>query len=591
MAKSQMKVAHIVASSTEAAWSQTYHAGGVTAIVSVQPKKTDSQSLSIVGKDLLNTFESEYFTLETKNLASIKGAVETTYNKSKDTHEISLIVSAVIQNAVYVVLAGKGKVLLVRSNTLATLLEQTDSEEVLSASGFLEPDDVMILETLPFAEKVPSSTLLETLTTNTVEDAAEILSPTIHKDQTGAEAALLYSYHEETGSIPVSVPKPIQETPKQSFQEEISSSPHSVDNMPDSQREVPEPLHAGVMEHALPKRKNGLSHRQKIFLTLAVIIAIVFVGVIYFSLQKNKSNQDVALFSSLYPPAEQKYQEGIGLKDLNPTLARDDFSQAKSMLEGAKSKFPSNSTQEKQILALLDKVNTELSAPTPTPIPATEVTKANNSDDPYLAFIAKNTSAKYFTADDTNYYYADSTGVTKVTKSSSKSTQVIKNSGDYQLLGGFQTYLGNIYIVDTTDGIDKYAGTAAGFGSKTAYFSGTTPDLSKVVSMAIDGSIWLLTSDGKVSQYTKGKADAFTISGLKQSLSSPTQIVTSVDDDNLYILDTSNARIVVIKKDTGAFVAQYHNDILKTATQIDVTEKTKTAFILSGGTIYKMSLK
>lgn len=582
-----MKVAHIVASSTETAWSQTYHAGGVTAIVSVQPKKGQEshQSLSIVGKDLLNTFESEYFTLETKNLASIKGAVEATYNKSKDTHEIALIVSAVIQNAVYVVLAGKGRVLLIRSNTLATLLEQIEGDDVLSASGFLEPDDVMILETLSFAEKVPTATLLETITTNTVEDAAEILSPTIHKEQAGSEAALLFSYHEEAGShaLPIS----------HAHEPQVAVPPQSVEELEEAPLEEKEHEHlqASVMEHAMPKRKSSLSHRQKIFLTIAVIIAVVFVGAIYFSLQKKQTNQNAALFASLYPPAEQKYEEGLGLKDLNPSLAHDDFSQVKDMLVSAKSKFPSDSTQEKQINALLDKVNTELSAPTPTPVPATDVTKATSTDDPYLAFVAKNTSAKYFTSDDTNYYYADSTGITKVTRVSSKTTQVIKNDSDWQLLGGFQTYLGNMYVVDTTDGIDKYAGTASGFGTKTAYFTGSTPDLSKVVSLAIDGSVWLMTSDGKISQYTKGKADSFTVSGLKLALASPTQIVTSVDDDNLYVLDPGNSRIVVITKSTGAYVSEYHNDILKTASQIDVSEKNKTAFILSGGTISKMSLK
>lgn len=585
MAKSHIKVTNIVASATPTAWSQTYHAGGVTAVLSVQHKVSNdsSQSLSVVGKDLLNTFESEYFTLENKNLASIKSAVDATYEKSKETYDISLIVTAVIQNAVYVVLAGTGKVVLIRSNTLATLLQQEDGTNVLSASGFLEADDVMILETLSFAEKVPNAKLLETLTTNTVEEAAEMLSPTIHSQQTGSEAALLFSFHDPEAAMLSAVPAVQQPTT-------VPQEPTLVAPQEKTEEKKGEEKPAPIPE----KKKAEISHRQKIFLTIAIVIAIVFAGTVYFSLQKKQTNQDTTLFSSVYPPAERKYEEGIGLKDLNESLAHDDFVEAQSMLNQAKNKFPAGSTEQKQILALLDKVNAELPqaiTPTGPAVPATNVVKVDATANPFLGFVAKNPTAKYFTQDSTYYYFADNTGVTRVSQITGKATQIIQNSGDWKSIGGFATYLGNMYVVDTADGIDKYPVAAAGFGNKTPYFTGTIPDLSKVTSMAIDMSVWLLGKDGTISQYTRGKADTFTVTGLTTPLSSPTQLVTSLDDANLYILDNGNSRLVVIKKDTGAFVADYHSSALKTATQIDVSEKDKTAFILSGNTIYQMALK
>lgn len=588
MAKSHLKVANVVASSSETAWSQTYHAGGVTAVVCVRATKesADSPSLSIVGKDLLNTFESEYFTLETKNLASIKSAVETTYEKSRKTHDISLIVTSVIQNAVYVVMAGKGKILLIRSNTMAALLEQTEGEDILSASGFLEPDDLMILETQEFSEKVPNATLLETLTTNTVADAAEILSPTIHKEQTGAEAALLFSYHSEGETQEMAMPQPVSPQKAQE-QEQEGKEKEAIEEQPPMYNERQQ----AILEHAMPKKRMKLSHRQKIFLTIAVIVAVVLVGTIFLSLRQKQSSQNAALFASVYTPAQQKYQEGLGLKDLNASLAHDDFVAAQKMLNDAKPKFSANSSEEKQILALLDKVNAELPSSTASNVPATDVAKAAKGDDPFMDFMLSNSSVKYFATDSTNYFYADNTGITRVNLSTNKSTQVIKNSTDWKTLGGFETYLGNMYVVDTADGIDKYSVTASGFGNKTAYFTNTAPDLSKIVSMAIDGSVWLLGNDGSINKYTKGKADSFSITGLTSPLSTPTQIVTTVDDDNAYVLDNGNGRIVVIKKDSGAFVAEYHNDILKSASQIDVSEKNKTVFILSSGSIYKMNLK
>lgn len=596
MAKSPLHVATIVGSSTDSAWSQTYHAGGVTAIVSVERKEgQEDSSLSLVGKDLLNTFESEYFTLENKNLASIKDAVELTYNKSKETHKISLLVSSVIQNAVYVVLAGPGKILLIRKGHLATLLEQTE-EAVQSASGFLEPGDILILETPSFEEKIPSDKLFETLSSNSVSDTAEILSPTIHKEKDGAASALFFAFettHHE--ALPTIAPMPVHEEkhekvePEREKQIEASESAKNepVEEKPEKKDED-FVIHAPAPEHK--QKKRLFTHRQKIFLTIAIILAIVLAGAVYFSLQKKQTTQYATLFNQIYPPAERKFEEGQGLQDLNPSLAHDDFTQAQQMLEAAKRKFPADSQEEKQVLALLDKVNAQLSSGTAAPKQTTNVTKVDTSTSPFLAFAQKHSDTKYVAQDATNFYFADDTGITRVNKSTDKTTQIIKNGGDWKTLGGFQTYLGNMYVLDTMDGIDKYPVTASGFGDKAAYFTGATPDLSKAVSLAIDGSLWVLTSDGTISKYTKGKQDDFTVSGMTQKLSSPTQIVTTVDDDNMYILDNGNSRLVVLKKD-GTFVAEYVNAQLKSATQLDVNEAGKNVYFLSGGNVYQMDLK
>lgn len=574
MAKSLLKVATIVGSSTPTAWSQTYHAGGVTAIVSVSQKEgTEASSLSVVGKDLLNTFESEYFSLATKTLASIKEAVSLTYNKSKENYTISLIVSAVIQNAIYVFLAGSGKILLTRRGNIATLLEQT-GEDVLSASGFLESGDIITLETLAFEEKVPSHVLLNALTQNNVTDSAEILSPAIHKEPDGASVALLLSYQEEHVAPSDDIP---------------SEKPEEKHEEPLPQEEQEETIIAAPPLPASEKKRVKLTHKQKIFLTIAVVLAVVFIGAIYFSLQKKQTTQNTALFSQLFTPAEKKYEEGQGLKDLNPSLAHDDFVQAQQMLEGAKGKFPQNSSEEKQIQTLLNNIQTAL-GPNTTPAQTTAATKVDVSTSPLLAFALKHTDASYFSQDDSNFYFADSNGITKVAKSGGTNKQIIENGGDWKTLGGFQTYLGNMYIVDTADGVDKYPVTASGFGNKAAYFTGNTPDLSQAVSMAIDGSLWILTKDATILKYTKGSKDSFTISGLTTPLSHPTHIVTTVDDDNVYILDNGNARLVVLKKD-GSFVAEYANAVMKQATQVDVNESGKKAYVLSGGNVYEISLK
>jgi len=93
-----------------------------------------------------------------------------------------------------------------------------------------------------------------------------------------------------------------------------------------------------------------------------------------------------------------------------------------------------------------------------------------------------------------------------------------------------------------------------------------------------------------VSKYTKGVADNFSLSGFDKPLISPTGIITNATDDNIYILDNGNSRLVVIDKN-GNYKAQYQASVIKTAKDFEVLEKDKKVYVLSGGKVYEIDLK
>src|SRR5579872_4739412 len=103
---SKITVGKIVASSSDTGWSQAYHAGGFTAVVSVNaPGEEKEVSLQKAGKELLDTLVSEYFTLPTKDLETVKQAVKATIEKAPQHVHPALIVAAVVKNVLYVVVA------------------------------------------------------------------------------------------------------------------------------------------------------------------------------------------------------------------------------------------------------------------------------------------------------------------------------------------------------------------------------------------------------------------------------------------------------------------------------------------------------
>jgi hypothetical protein len=259
------------------------------------------------------------------------------------------------------------------------------------------------------------------------------------------------------------------------------------------------------------------------------------------------------------------------------------------MLEDGKSKFPTKSSEEEQILALLDKVNQALNSS--SGVNLTKAQSVDNSVSNLLATEIKNSGVSYATQDDKNIYFADSNGISSVAKSGGNSKVIIKSSDLPKNIGGLGIYFGNIYVLDK-DGkqISKFVQTSSGFGQANYFTTGTSPDLSNAASIAIDGSIWILFKDGTIEKFTKAKADTFSITGLDKSFSNPTRIYTTVDFINIYVLDSGNSRIVVLDK-TGSYKAQYQADILKNATDFEVLETDKKVYVLSGGKIYQIDLK
>ena len=301
----------------------------------------------------------------------------------------------------------------------------------------------------------------------------------------------------------------------------------------------------------------------------------------------NKKQQDAktqAVFNQYFPQAQKKYNEGEGLVGLNQNLARESFQTAKDLLNQAKDKLPKDSGQEKQVLDLLtktDKVLAENSGVTNS-----SAKQVGNDASNLLAF-EQNHTGSYFIVADKNIYYVDDKGINLSDGKTNKT--IIKNGSTWKEPGGLGFYFGNIYLLDKKDGVLKFTSTSGEYG-KSTYFSDTAPDLSKTSGIAIDGSVWILSSNGSIEKFTKGKSDNLKLSGLDMAFKNPTRIWTSLDSSKVYVLDNGNSRIVVLGKD-GGYKEQYQASIIKDAKDFDVQETAKKVFVLSGGKIYEIDLK
>jgi hypothetical protein len=165
--------------------------------------------------------------------------------------------------------------------------------------------------------------------------------------------------------------------------------------------------------------------------------------------------------------------------------------------------------------------------------------------------------------------------LTLITDSGKIMPQVI-SAAEFELnIKEATVYNSRLYILDSTHNrILKFTAVPGGFASPQVYIKDGT-DLSKTVSMAIDGRIFALTSEGKIIKLSNGKNENFSTEIINPPLISPRLLRTPDDKSDLYVLDAGSPRIVRYDKENGRIVAQYESEELRGITNFVVDQKNR----------------
>jgi hypothetical protein len=158
-----------------------------------------------------------------------------------------------------------------------------------------------------------------------------------------------------------------------------------------------------------------------------------------------------------------------------------------------------------------------------------------------------------------------------------------------QLLNG---YNGNLYVADPgASQIWRYRPSANGYENEAEpYFpADKTVGLTGAASMAIDGSVWMVFTDGRLLKFMGGEQQAFELQGLPDPLRGPIAIAAPLEADALYVADAGNSRIVEFNKN-GEFQRQFwarEGDALKDMRSIHFDPASGALFILTGDKLWK----
>lgn len=145
-------------------------------------------------------------------------------------------------------------------------------------------------------------------------------------------------------------------------------------------------------------------------------------------------------------------------------------------------------------------------------------------------------------------------------------------TGSIQQPRASATYDQNYYLLDTGAndvlrfrpiGSDAYGEAEGFFGVNSGV------DLSQAIDLAIDGSVYIMFSDGIINRYISGSRAEFSLDSLPSPLGTPGAIFITQDMGSLYILDGENDRIVQVTTE-GVFQREIQAPDRLLATAIDI---------------------
>ncbi len=152
-------------------------------------------------------------------------------------------------------------------------------------------------------------------------------------------------------------------------------------------------------------------------------------------------------------------------------------------------------------------------------------------------------------------------------------------------------YNQKLYTIDTANNqIYKHNPTQTGYDRGSPWAEKDGVDFSDGISLAIDGDLFLLKSNGEVLKFISGRKEEFIITGLDPGLNQPKEIWTYNNVKNLYILEPTNKRLIVLNKQ-GNLLQQYTAAEWQNPTGMIVDEADKVIYILDSNKIYRFGIE
>lgn len=621
----EISSAKLTGNPTLPGWSQAYDykpeepekiekRGHLFAVIATSREDEGIDKVS-AGREILTRLHEEYFgKLEGTPFNALKSSIEKVINEFSPTWgDIEIAAISLIDNVIYSAAGGGSQVAILRRGMFAKIL-QSKEKEVVNASGYPEEGDVLLLGSKDFFEGLSDSFVKESLDKGSLEESSETLNSYLSSKEKGNIGVVLLKFLKESKFFPE---VNIQKQAKKDFSNNVKSVSEKISS-------VFSKLNFSLTKK-LPQRKiyikgnleEELPEKKKTTLSVGAILLILLMVSIGFGIRQKKLNDQKEKYIGRLTEANQKYLESVSLFALEPSKAREIFRTAYETANTLKSEGINDNDLNK----LLEEMNQkkgeilgEYKKDANLFIDLSLLSSGFSGDNlsyslGKLFILDKNSkkvvslsldtkktqvvagpdrieSVSQMTAYEENVYLLENDGIYLVNTKRDKKIEKNWEGETY-----FEAYAGNIYLLEKSKNmIWRFVGSDNTFSEKQKWLApGVETDFSLVKKIAIDGSIWILTSSGKILKFTLGNPQNFSFSGEYPSLTSLDNFYTNEELKNIYVMDKPLKRIVVFDKQ-AKFVSQYYADAISEAKDFMVSEEEGKIILLTGDRLYSLDL-
>lgn len=583
-----------------------------------------------VGREVIQRLQEEYYGEYNKSgygqkittpLENLQRSVETVASNYLEGGDLEIICAALYPEHIYFSVWGGGKVLVWRNGKLATILSARRGLSGTS-SGVWQEEDVFILATSPFFEVIDNTKLAVQLRNNVeVEELADSLVSEVHQSPHPNLATVIFKAVKD-------IPEPEEQVGEVASELVTSEEPQAISAYDPGQTTIRlnqrPSLKAWLIKLAekLPEKpvvvKTPSQSSRRTAISIGIVLLVLLGASILFGAQQKKSHDYKEAYKDKLVAAQNAYNDAILQKDINPPHSRELFEQAKNSVDS----LVAQGVDDQELTVLKQKIDHEsgtILGKVTTPaqsffdlslirsgVSAREILPNQNilaildssgeriitvgmqdKQTNVLGGADKLANAKTFTLGDA-YYVLSDLGIVKQT-SKGASDVVVQSDSEWGEITKLGFYGSNLYALDRNHGIWRYSAGEKGFSAKQAWLKEeSSVNFANVIDMAIDGSVWILASDGKIYKFNRGVQDNFSISGLDSFNSQA--FYTDEDLDSLYILDSNNKRVVQVAKN-GEYKKQYQTDVIGQAVDLVVSKNTNKIYLLTPDKIFTLDLQ
>jgi hypothetical protein len=618
--------AKLTGSSHSSEWAQVYEfepqdlrkakiKGKLYAVISTSiPKDGIDKVLS--GREILSRLHEEYFAKKDDGgvLTSLKHAVSKVIGEFSSWEGLEIAAASYLSGAIYLVVGGGAQAAILRDETITNILT-SDRNEVVSASGYPEDNDIFLIAPSTFLNSISVGEIKAALSSKDVKVASESLAPKIHS-QDGGKLGVIFLKFEKKIKRPASTLNLRKNVEKMKLKRALER-PSLVKKLKGAVLKLISELpRKGVYVKAHDERL--VPQKRKLSLSVGLILIFLLVVSIGFGVKQKIKNEYKARYQSRFDQATHELNEAYEVYSINPVRARELFIEARSKVLGLKDEGITDTALDELQVSLEENEGEILG-----------VFKQDLELFVDLSLLSSGFVGDLMVSSGERIFILDKQGekIIKIVVQTKRSEVVagpdqiseaeglasyedrvfiLNSKGIFEVGENFDkviefdwegevipfAYAGNFYILEKSkSNIWRYTGAGLRFFSKANWLaSSVKADLSSVSSWVIDGSIWVLTESGAIFKFNLGNQQTFKVSGVFPELIKPVAIYTNEELEHFYILDVDNSRVVVVTKE-GEYKAQYVNEKVREAKNLVVSEKEKKMILLTGEKLVSLKIE